>query len=441
MKRIFSIIGIFTIFLLLFNLTVSAEEELGLIENAKSGILIEQSTGAILYEKEKDRRLSPASMTKIMTLLLIYEAMENNRFDKNTILTTSEYAASMGGSQVYLEPNEKISVDEAIKCVCVASANDCAVLLAEEVSGSENEFVRRMNEKSKELGCLNTNFSDCTGLTSDNHYTSAYDLAIISKELLNKYPEVNEYTSIQEDYIRKNTSSPFWLVNTNKMIGRVEGLNGLKTGYTSFSGYCITLSMNKDNMDLISVVFGYSNSTTRNVESLALLKYGFSNYKIDTILKKGDVLGEIDHILFKNKVTIIVDNDIKNVTKKGESFEYSYEYDYEINNNSCDGNVKVYKDNNVITNNSITTDNIIERRNIIELVGEIFKRSFCQWKKIDKKCCQVFYYKKFRYIIIVQRGKCYGRGFIRVWGLYWGFLWIQFTWFIRWGWYCFSRQV
>ena len=270
MKRIFSIIGIFTIFLLLFNLTVSAEEELGLIENAKSGILIEQSTGAILYEKEKDRRLSPASMTKIMTLLLIYEAMENNRFDKNTILTTSEYAASMGGSQVYLEPNEKISVDEAIKCVCVASANDCAVLLAEEVSGSENEFVRRMNEKSKELGCLNTNFSDCTGLTSDNHYTSAYDLAIISKELLNKYPEVNEYTSIQEDYIRKNTSSPFWLVNTNKMIGRVEGLNGLKTGYTSFSGYCITLSMNKDNMDLISVVFGYSNSTTRNVESLAL---------------------------------------------------------------------------------------------------------------------------------------------------------------------------
>ena len=213
MKKI--ILAVVILFSLLFSINVKAvteenpEEALNLIEGAKAGILIEQSSKEILFQKEMDRRLSPASMTKIMTLLLIYEAMENNQFNLDTMLTTSETAASMGGSQVYLKVGEKISVDEALKCVCIASANDCAVLLAEEVSGSEEYFVRKMNEKAKSLGCNNTNFSDCTGLTSQNHYTSAYDLAIISAELLTKYPEVIKYTTIKEDYIRKDTSSPF----------------------------------------------------------------------------------------------------------------------------------------------------------------------------------------------------------------------------------------
>jgi len=377
MKKVLSLLGIFVIFTFLFSISVSANDEDTLIPNAKSGILIEQTTGEILYEKEKDRKLSPASMTKIMTLLLIYEAMENKQFNKDTMLVTSEYAASMGGSQVFLQPNEKISVDEAIKCICIASANDCAVLMAEEISGSEDHFVRRMNERAKELGCLNTNFSDCTGLTSDNHYTTAYDLSLISKELLNKYPQIIEYTTLKEDYIRKNTSSPFWLVNTNKMIGRVEGLNGLKTGYTSFSGYCITLSMEKDDMSLISVVFGYESSTTRNVESLALLKHGFSNYKIDTILSKGQVLEEINHILYKDKVEIIVDSDIKHICKKSDNNNYSYDFTYNINENNINGNVNVYLDDKIINNANVTTLKEIDRRSIIEVVFEIMKRAFC----------------------------------------------------------------
>lgn len=377
MKKLLSLLVLIALPIALFSVSVSANEIEDIVPNAKSAILIEQTTGAILYEKEKDRKLSPASMTKIMTLLLIYEAMENKQFNKDTILTTSEYAASMGGSQVYLQPNEKISVDEVIKCICIASANDCAVLMAEEISGSEEHFVRKMNERAKELGCKNTNFSDCTGLTSDNHYTTAYDLSLISKELLNKFPEITEYTTLKEDYIRKNTSSPFWLVNTNKMIGRVEGLNGLKTGYTSFSGYCITLSMNKDNMDLISVVFGYDNSTTRNVESLALLKYGFSNYKMDTILSKGDKLEELEHILYKDKITIVVKDDIKHICKKSDNNSYNHKFNYEIIENNINGSVDVYLNNEIIKSEDVTTLNEISRRNVFEVVIEVIKRAFC----------------------------------------------------------------
>ena len=270
-KRLFAFIMIF--FFSIFNIVDVKANEISLISGAKSGILIEQTTKEILYEKNKDEKLSPASMTKIMTMILIYEAMENNQFNKNTILTASKTASEMGGSQIYLKVEEKISVDEALKSLAIVSANDCAVLLAEEVAGSEKAFVSKMNQKAKELGCNNTNFNDCTGLSEDNHYTSAYDMSLMASYLLNNYPDVLNYTNIKEDYIRNNTDNPFWLVNTNKLIGRVEGINGLKTGYTSFSGYCITLSMNQNNMNLISVVFGYDSALKRNSESLELLKF------------------------------------------------------------------------------------------------------------------------------------------------------------------------
>ena len=379
MKKI--ILAVVILFSLLFSINVKAvteenpEEALNLIEGAKAGILIEQSSKEILYQKEMDRRLSPASMTKIMTLLLIYEAMENNQFNLDTMLTTSETAASMGGSQVYLKVGEKISVDEALKCVCVASANDCAVLLAEEVSGSEEYFVRKMNEKAKSLGCNNTNFSDCTGLTSQNHYTSAYDLAIISAELLTKYPEVIKYTTIKEDYIRKDTSSPFWLVNTNKMIGRVEGLNGLKTGYTSFSGYCITLSMSKDDMNLISVVFGYDSSTKRNSESLELLKYGFSNYKLNKVVAKGDILQIVNHILYKDDIEVIALEDIYHLVKKNEELKNDIKYDFKINKDSCEGTINVYLNDEIAGSGKVGSSSPIKRKNIFEIFASVVHRA------------------------------------------------------------------
>ncbi len=379
MKKI--ILAVVILFSLLFSINVKAvteenpDEALNLIEGAKAGILIEQSSKEILYQKEMDRRLSPASMTKIMTLLLIYEAMENNQFNLDTMLTTSETAASMGGSQVYLKVGEKISVDEALKCVCVASANDCAVLLAEEVSGSEEYFVRKMNEKAKSLGCNNTNFSDCTGLTSQNHYTSAYDLAIISAELLTKYPEVIKYTTIKEDYIRKDTSSPFWLVNTNKMIGRVEGLNGLKTGHTSFSGYCITLSMSKDDMNLISVVFGYDSATKRNSESLELLKYGFSNYKLNKVVAKGDILQIVNHILYKDDIEVIALEDIYHLVKKNEELKYDIKYDFKINKDSCEGTINVYLNDEIVGSGKVGSSSPIKRKNIFEIFASVVHRA------------------------------------------------------------------
>lgn len=379
MKKI--ILAVVILFSLLFSINVKAvteenpDEALNLIEGAKAGILIEQSSKEILYQKEMDRRLSPASMTKIMTLLLIYEAMENNQFNLDTMLTTSETAASMGGSQVYLKVGEKISVDEALKCVCVVSANDCAVLLAEEVSGSEEYFVRKMNEKAKSLGCNNTNFSDCTGLTSQNHYTSAYDLAIISAELLTKYPEVIKYTTIKEDYIRKDTSSPFWLVNTNKMIGRVEGLNGLKTGYTSFSGYCITLSMSKDDMNLISVVFGYDSFAKRNSESLELLKYGFSNYKLNKVVAKGDILQIVNHILYKDDIEVIALEDIYHLLKKNEDLKYDIKYDFKINKDSCEGTINVYLNDEIVGSGKVGSSSPIKRKNIFEIFASVVHRA------------------------------------------------------------------
>lgn len=381
-KRIFIFGLFFTIVFLFSNISISTsakikdDEDLGFIEGAKTGILMELSTGEILYKKDIDKRLAPASMTKIMTLLLVFEGIENNVISYDTILTVSKSAESMGGSQVYLQENEKISVDEAIKCVCICSANDCAVLLAEAISGSEEAFVRKMNRKAKDMGLENTLFSDCTGLSSQNHYSSSHDMAIMSKELIDKYPKVLEYTNIREDYIRKNTNSPFWLVNTNKLIGRVDGVLGLKTGYCSFSGYNITLLMKKDNMSLISVVFGYSDSTKRNSESLELLRYGFNTYELKTILKKDEILETIESPCYRYPINIRVKDDINILVKKGNKENNSYDYEYNIENNLLSGSISLNFGARNVTG-KIYTDSIIEKRNILDLLKYSFKRCFC----------------------------------------------------------------
>lgn len=348
--------------------------ELVLIEGAKSGILIEANTREILYEKNKDEKLSPASMTKIMTLLLVYEAIDHEIINKNTKIITSDYAASMGGSQVFLKVGEEISVDEAIKCVCIASANDCAVLLAEKVCGTEKQFVSKMNTKAKELGCQNSNFTDCTGLNENDHYTTSYDMSLIALELVSKYPDVLNYTNIKEDYIRKDTETPFWLVNTNKLIGRVEGLNGLKTGYTSFSGYCITLHMTEQNMSLISVVMGYDNALKRNTESLELLKYGFSTYKLDRICTKGDTIKSINHILYKNNIHILIEKDVYHLSKRSDKFQYSNKYEFKLEDCKINGKYEVFLDGELIGQSSLSS-NKIEKKSILELILDLIKET------------------------------------------------------------------
>ena len=222
-------------------------EDLNLAENAKSAILIEASTGEVLYSKNANEKLAPASMTKMMALILIIENIEKGNLKWNDTVVVSKNAASMGGSQIFLEANEMMSVEDLIKGICVASGNDATVALAEKIAGTEASFVKLMNEKAKSLGLKDTHFVNSTGLDAEGHYSSAHDMAMMARELV-KHPKILEFSSIYEDYLRKNTSNSFWLVNTNKLVKFYSYIDGLKTGYTGDAGYCLTATMEKNNI-------------------------------------------------------------------------------------------------------------------------------------------------------------------------------------------------
>ena len=274
-KKFCSLIIVFAILLIFFIVPVTAAE---MQFDAKSVILVEASTGKVLYENNADTALPPASVTKVMTLLLVMEAIDDGKISLDDMVPVSNNAASMGGSQVYLEPGEQMSDDEMIKCVVVSSANDAAVALAEFVAGSEEIFVEKMNERAKELGMVNSTFENTNGLddTVSNHLTSARDIAIMSRELI-KHPKILEYSSIWMDTIRNGA---FTLTNTNRLIRFYNGANGLKTGSTSKAGFCISATALRDNMQLIAVVMGAPNRDTRNEIAKKLLDYGFANYTV-----------------------------------------------------------------------------------------------------------------------------------------------------------------
>ena len=266
---------------------------------AKSAVLMEKSTGKILVEKNPDEKLPPASVTKIMSLILVMRALESGKIKLDDIVSVSEYAASMGGSQVYLEPGEQISVDDLIKAVTVASGNDATVALAEHISGSAEVFVKQMNETAKELGMNNTNFVNCTGLHDDNHYTTARDIAIMSRELL-KHEDIKKYTLIWMDSLR---NGEFGLSNTNKMVKTYKGITGLKTGSTEAAKFCISATAMRDNMELIAVVLGAPTSKERFEDAAKLLDYGFATYALRT--KKPDDLTPLRVLKGKNETVDI----------------------------------------------------------------------------------------------------------------------------------------
>ena len=247
---------------------------------APSCILMDATTGTVLYEKEADQPLAPASVTKVMTLLLVMEAIDRGQLQWDDMITASANAAGKGGSQVYLEENERMTVRDMVKCVTVASANDCAAALAEAVAGSETEFVERMNRRAAELQMTNTHFANCTGLDdeagADVHYTSARDIAIMSRELL-RHPEIRQFTTIWMDTIRDGT---FGLTNTNKLVRFYPDTTGLKTGFTQSAGYCMSASASRDGMELIAAVMHCGSSTDRFASAKALLEYGFAGFTL-----------------------------------------------------------------------------------------------------------------------------------------------------------------
>lgn len=261
---------------------------------AKSAVLIENNTGTVLYGKQKDKEMIPASITKIMTLLLIFDAIDSGKIKLTDKVTVSEYAAKMGGSQVYLEPGEEQTVDDMIKCISIASANDAAVAMAEFISGSEESFVKQMNRKAGKLGMKHTHFKNCNGLDdsiSSGHYSSAYDVALMSQALITKHPEISKYSTTWMDEITHRTrkgDTPFGLNNTNKLVRTYNGITGLKTGSTSKAKYCLSATAERNGISLTAVVMAAPDPKTRFLEAAKLLDYGFANCR--TFFDKASIL-------------------------------------------------------------------------------------------------------------------------------------------------------
>ncbi|MFD2762287.1 D-alanyl-D-alanine carboxypeptidase family protein [Lentibacillus juripiscarius] len=327
MKRFVLLAGVLLLNLLMPAAFVFAEEddnggeakqELNLTPDAKSAILMERDTGKVLYEKNTEEKLAPASMTKIMTLLLIMEALDKGELKKDEMIRVSERAASMGGSQIFLEKGEEMSVDDLLKGVAVASANDASVALAERIAGSEKAFVKKMNQKAKDLGLENTQFQNSTGLPAEDHYSTAHDMAVMAKKLL-AYESVTDYTSIYEDYLRKGEENEFWLVNTNKLVKFYPGVDGLKTGFTNEAKYCLTATAEKNNMRMISVVMGADTTKERNAAVSKMLDYAFNHYETENLYEKGETITTIDFLKAEQQtVDVTASESISTIHKKGE---------------------------------------------------------------------------------------------------------------------------
>ena len=311
----------------LFVGNVKAEEDYA--PGAKSAILVDSATGKVLYEKNADERLAPASMTKIGSMLLIMEAIDSGKLSLNDEVTISEEAASMGGSQIFLEAGEVYTVHDLLKGVAIASGNDAVVALAEKLAGSQGAFVDMMNERFKELGANNTNFVNAHGLDSEGHYSTARDMATIARELLN-HEKILEYTSIYEEYLEKNDGTKTWLVNTNKLVRFYDGVDGLKTGFTESAGYCLTATAKKDDFRLISVVMGEDSTENRSSDTVKLLNYGFNTYKINTIKTKDEVLGKVRVERGKeNFAEIVLLEDATELLKNTEDVS-NYEFNLKV---------------------------------------------------------------------------------------------------------------
>lgn len=285
--------------------------------DCESAILIEQHTGRVLYSYNAHEQLRPASVTKLMSILLIMESIESGKISYDTQIPCSEKAASMGGSQIWLDTTETLTVDEMLKAICVVSANDCVTAMAEYIGGTEENFVNMMNEKAKELGMNDTTFKNCHGIDEDGHMTSSYDISLMSKELLNKYPEIVNYTTIWNDSLRNGKSE---LINTNKLVHNYSGCTGLKTGSTSQALFNLSASATRDDLSLIAVIMKAPTSAIRFKDATALLDFGFSNYEYKNLANQNDVIQSINvNKGVSSSVDAIASSNIGVVLSKGDS--------------------------------------------------------------------------------------------------------------------------
>ena len=378
------VLGIFLTCLLVFPMFIMPvrADELKLAENAKAAILIEASTGEVLFEKNADEKLVPASMTKMMSMLLIIENIEKGVLKWNQEITVSENAASMGGSQILLEAGEKMTVEDLFKGVAIASGNDAVVALGEAIAGTEEGFVDMMNDRAKELGLKNTNFKTPHGLDEANHYSSARDMSAIARELV-KHEKVLEFTSVYEDYLREDTDRKIWLVNTNKLVRFYDGVDGLKTGYTESAGYCLTATAKKDGMRIIAVVMGEPDSKTRNQEVSEMLDYSFAQYQLETLLTDSSSLGKYEVTKAKQKYTEIVPKeDVTVLRKKGDKIG-NVTYEVKLNDLKAPiekgdviGKLTIKENGKSIRTIDLTTKEDIKKANLGQLYLRYLKDIF-----------------------------------------------------------------
>lgn len=377
MKKLLLIL--ISIFLVIPGIKALEDENKILAQNAKSAILLEESTGEILYEYNSHEKLAPASMTKMMSLLLIMEAIENKAITYDQMITVSSNASSMGGSQILLETGEKMSVDDLLKGITIASGNDAVVALAEAIAGSEDNFVKMMNDKLRDLGLKDSNFKNCHGLDEEGHYSSAYDMAFIARELV-KHEKILEYSKIYETYLREGTNKKIWLVNTNKLVRFKEGVDGLKTGYTKEAGYCLTATMKKDGMRVVATVMGEPDSSTRNNEVSGMLDYAFAQMGLKKLLSKNSVVKKISLTKAKtDEIEIVPVKDVNLLYKKIDG-EITPTYEIKLNNiklptNSGDvvGKLYVMNSGEVLSEIDLTVKNDVKKCNLFELYIKYLK--------------------------------------------------------------------
>ena len=360
-------------FLTLSIVTMAAQLEL----NSTSACLMEASTGKILYEINADEKLEPASVTKIMSLLLVFEAMDDGKITLDTPVSASEHASSMGGSQIWLEPGETMTVHEMLKAVIVASANDCTVALGELVAGSEEGFVALMNERAVELGMKNTHFVNCTGLPADNHYTTARDIAIMTREL-HKHSKVYDYTKIWMDTIR---DGEFGITNTNKLIRFYNGATGMKTGYTSSALYCMSATASRDGMNLIAAVMKAESSDKRFADAKKLLEYGFANY---SIYKPGIPAFDDIKVLEGKKNSVGLYADVSDfLIEKGyrnkieTSIEISDNITAPVDKDTAVGKVSYTVDGKEIASFPVVTAEKVEKITFLDIFLRLMRSSIC----------------------------------------------------------------
>lgn len=368
----------FMIMFLLVTVKVYAEENT-LIKNAGSGILIDSNSGTILFEKNKDDKVAVASMTKMVAQIIILENIENGNLKWDEKVIASSNASGMGGSQIYLQTGEAMTVRDLMKGITMASGNDATVAMAERIAGTEEKFVKMMNQKVKDLGLKNTFFKNCTGLDEDGHYSTAYDMAMIAKELL-KHEQILEFSSVYEDYLRVDKPNKFWLVNTNKLVRFYQGADGLKTGFTDAAKYCMAVTAKRDNMRLIAVVLGENSGKERNSETMELLDYGFNLYKVDLVKSKDDNVGllRIDKAS-KKEIKVYPEKDITVLGKKSDasiSYNVSLKLDslkLPMKKNSVVGKIFVKAgDKKILEVNAIIKEDVTNM-NYIKLFLNIFK--------------------------------------------------------------------